>query len=76
MVMSRALQIGTDLSTHRNNMALCNDTGCKQVISDCNYILYLSVQTASSRYVIPRDTVPGCITMMYRYVIINGPVPT
>lgn len=53
-----------------------NDTGCKQVMSDCNYILYLTVQTALYLYVIPRDAVPGCITIMYRHEIIYGPVPT
>ena len=57
-------------------MSLYNGTGCKQVISDSSYILYLTVQTALYLYVIPLDPVPSCITIMYQHEIIYGPVPT
>lgn len=45
-------------------------TDGKQVIADCNYILYLTVQTS----IRPTDAVAGCITIItinvYRHEII------
>ena len=73
---SRAVQVGPYLSTDGSSMSSYNGTGCKQVLSDCNYISYLTVQTALYLYVIPPDPVPSCITIMYQHEIIYGPVPT